>query len=171
MKKMKKTTLLRTFGSRAQIKMGETIAIMFIFFILLIVAAVFYLNMQTTTTSRDISDAYELRSVELSQTISFLPEAQCTESNVVKASCFDLYKLKGISKVASTPDGLNFYSREFGSTTIDISVVYPYKDKFTLYDDKLPNFKSASASHVPLMLYNATSDKYYFGVMDITVYS
>ena len=158
-------------GKKAQIKMGETIAIMFIFFILLIVGAVFYMNMQRTTVQQDISQAYELRAVELAQVISFLPEAQCTESNVVKASCFDIYKLIGLSNVTSTPEGLNLYEREFGTTTIRLVTIYPDKANYTLYDNKLKDFKSAPITRIPLMLFNTTSDKYYFGVLEITTYS
>jgi hypothetical protein len=162
----------RILNSRsAQVKMGETIAIMFVFFILLIVGAVFYMNLQRTTVGREISQAQELRAVELSQIISFLPEAQCTESNVVKASCFDLYKLIALGRVTATPKGLNLYAREFGTTTITLTEIYPYEGNWTLYDNRKGNFTSAPVTHVPIMLFNTSSDKYYFGVLDITTYS
>ena len=151
--------------------MGETIAIMFVFFILLIVAAVFYMNLQRTTVQREIAEAYELRAVELAQTIAFLPEAQCTESNVVKASCFDIYKLIGLSKVTATPLGLDLYSREFGTTTIKLIRMYPFGGEWTLYDNPKANFTSAPVTHIPISLYNTTSDKYYFGVLEVTTYS
>ncbi|NQU78342.1 hypothetical protein HQ545_01090 [Candidatus Woesearchaeota archaeon] len=161
----------RIGGRSAQLKMGETIAIMFIFFVLLIIGAVFYMNLQRTTTTREIAEAYELRAVELSQTISFLPEAQCTDSNVVRASCFDLYKLIGLSKVAETPAGLDLYSREFGTTTIKLLKMYPGESEWVLYDNQKEEFTAAPVSHIPIMLYNATSDKYYFGVLEITTYN
>ncbi|MFC1723967.1 hypothetical protein ACFL0V_07565, partial [Nanoarchaeota archaeon] len=78
---------------KAQIKMGETIAILFIFFILLVVGAVFYMNIARSSMKKDIQESYDLKAIELAQVISFLPEVQCTESNVVRASCFDLYKI------------------------------------------------------------------------------
>lgn len=169
--KMKKDDKTKRFGNRAQVQMGETIAIMFIFFILLIIGAVFYMNLQRTTISRDIQAAYELRAVEISQTISFLPEAQCSESNVIKASCFDLYKLIGLSKVTQTAQGLNLYSREFGTTTIEVMVIYPSESNFTLYDNRKAEFTSAPVTNIPIMLYNTTSDKYYFGVLKVTTYN
>jgi hypothetical protein len=162
---------MRLNRCKAQIKMGETIAIMFVFFILLVVAAVFYMNMQRSTVTQEIAEAYELRAVELSQVISFLPEAQCTESNVVKASCFDIYKLIGLSKVAATPEGLNLYSGEFGTTKIKLIKQYPSGGEWTLYDNPKPGFTSAPVTHIPIMLYNTTSDKYYFGVLEVTTYN
>ena len=161
----------RKRNMKAQIKMGETVAIMFVFFILLIVGAVFYMNMQRTTVRQEIAEAYELRAVELAQTISFLPEAQCTESNVVKASCFDLYKLIGLSRVTSTPAGLDFYETEFGYTTIKLVKLYPSGGEWVLYDRQLEEFTSAPVTHIPISLYNTTSDRYYFGVLEITTYS
>ena len=157
--------------NKAQVKMGETIAILFVFFILLIVGAIFYMNLQRTTVSRDIQESYEIRAVELAQTISFLPEAQCTSSNVVAASCFDYYKLVGLSKVTTTAEGLSFYSREFGTTTIKLVQVYPPGQTVVLYDNPKPEFTSAPISHIPIMLFNTSSDKYYFGVLEITTYS
>ncbi|MFC1742275.1 hypothetical protein ACFL3V_07105 [Nanoarchaeota archaeon] len=155
---------------KAQLKMGETVAIMFVFFILLIIGAVFYMNIQRATVSREISEAYELRAMEVAQTISFLPEAQCTESNVVKASCFDLYKLMGIAAVSGTTDGLKMYSREFGTTTIRLITLYPRGAEFVLYNYTKEDFRSAPVTHVPIMLYNTSADDYYFGVLEVTTY-
>lgn len=156
---------------KSQIKMGETIAILFIFFILLVVGAVFYMNIQRSTVTREIEQAYELRAVELAQIISFLPEAQCTESNVVKASCFDIYKLIGLSHVSTTPEGLNLYAREFGTTTIKLIKMYPGGGEWVLYNNPKVDFISAPVTNIPIMLFNATSDKYYFGVLEVTTYS
>ena len=162
---------IRKLKRSAQIKMGETIAIMFVFFILLVIGAVFYMNMQRSTVTQEIEQAYELRAVELAQVISFLPEAQCTETNVVKASCFDIYKLIGLSKVSATPEGLNLYAREFGTTQIKLIKQYPSGGEWILYDNKKPSFTSAPVTHIPIMLYNTTSDKYYFGVLEVTSYN
>ena len=155
---------------KSQIKLGETIAIMFVFFILLIVGAVFYMNLQRTTVARDISEAYELRAVELAQIISFLPEAQCTTFNDVKASCFDIYKLISLGKVTATPKGLDVYSVEFGTTKIDLLVIYPFESNWTLYNNPKKDFKDAPVTHIPISLYNSSSDKYYFGVLEVTTY-
>jgi hypothetical protein len=170
---MKDDRMRWNVNRKAQIKMGETIAIMFVFFILLVIGAVFYMNLQRTTVTREISEAYELRAVELAQTISFLPEAQCTESNVVKASCFDLYKLIGLSVVSNqtlNPKGFDFYSQEFGTTTIKLIKVYPPGGEWVLFDNPKPDFTSAPVENIPISLYNATADKYYFGVLEITTY-
>jgi hypothetical protein len=159
---------------KAQVKMGETIAIMFIFFILLIVGSVFYMNIQRTTVSRDIQQNYELRAVELSQIISFLPELQCTEANVVTASCFDIDKILGLSAVINNPkdaSALLLYDREFGQVKIEVQRIYPPAETIHLYANEKPGYTSAPVTHIPISLFNASSGKRSFGVLDITVYS
>ncbi len=155
---------------RSQVKMGETIAILFIFFILLIVGAVFYMNISRSTMQKEIQEAYQLQAVELAQIISFLPELQCTESNVVKASCFDLYKVIGLSKVYDDPKAFLLYSREFLNTQIRILQVYPKEANFTIYSNPKPEFTSAPVTNIPISLYNASADAYAFGVLEITAY-
>lgn len=167
-KMMKKETMR---NKRAQVKMGETIAILFIFFILLIIGAVFYMNLQRTTVYRDIEQAYELRAVELSQIISFMPELQCTEANVVKPSCFDIHKMQALSQIAQSDFGLLLYDREFGETKIEILVVYPSSENILLWDKPKPGFISAPVTHIPISLFNSTSGKKTFGILEITVYS
>ena len=158
-------------SKRAQMKMGETIAILFIFFILLIIGAVFYMNLQRTTVYRDIEHAYELRAVELSQVISFMPELQCTEANVVKPSCFDIHKMRALSHVAQKNLGLLLFDREFGETKIEVLVIYPPSENILLWDKPKPGYTSAPVTHIPISLFNSTSGKRAFGILEITVYS
>jgi hypothetical protein len=155
---------------KAQIKMGETIAIMFVFFILLVIGAVFYMNIQRTSVSREITAAYDLRSVEISQVISYLPEAQCTDFNVVRPSCFDIQKLIAISEMSGDPVFFDIYSREFEYSKISLSVVYPFNAQWVLYDRSDIEFTSAPMTSIPIAVYNTTSDEYYFGVLEIVNY-
>ena len=150
--------------------MGETIAIMFIFFLLLIVGLVFYVRISTTTTIREGGEQFERRAIEITQVISFLPEIQCTESNVVEPGCFDLFKLRGMANLVNTPGFYSFYARDFGKATIKIFEIYPNQDNFTVYDNNDGNYSEASDTNVPISIYDAESDTYEFGVMRITVY-
>ncbi|HII72506.1 TPA: hypothetical protein HA265_07155 [Candidatus Woesearchaeota archaeon] len=73
--------------------------------------------------------------------------------------------------MSTTPTGFNLYAREFGTTTIKLIEVYPGQDEWVLYDNPKPDFVSAPVTNVPISLYDATTDKYYFGVLQITSYS
>lgn len=158
-------------GSRkAQLRMGETVAILFIFFILLVVGAVFYFNIQRSSIQREMSVNFEQRAVEITQSISFLPEAQCSESNVIKANCFDLFKLKGLGTLSEDLKVVTVYEREFGQSEITIRQLYPPGENFTVYKNPPARFVDASVTNIPISLYNATGDKYYFGVLEVKVF-
>jgi hypothetical protein len=155
---------------KAQVRMGETIAILFIFFMLLVVGAVFYVRIKSVSVSRDISEFQDVRAVELSQTISFLPEFQCTEVNVVEPSCFDVYKLLAMETVSQEPENKAFYLRELGQVLIEVFKVYPPGGVIVPYNNSPGNFTLASQSNVPIALFNVSSGQYYFGVLRITTF-
>ncbi|MFQ5475144.1 MAG: hypothetical protein ACE5DM_04875 [Candidatus Nanoarchaeia archaeon] len=162
---------MRRFAARkAQVRMGETIAILFIFFLLLVVGAVFYVKIKAVSVSRDISEFRDVRAVELSQTISFLPEFQCTEVNVVEPGCFDIYKLMAMEKVSQEPEHKAFYLRELGQVLIEVIKIYPSGGVIVPYNNSPGNFSLASQSNVPVALFNVSSGQYYFGVLRITTY-
>ena len=168
--KIKKLKTKERISRKAQVRMGETIAILFIFFMLIVVGAVFYVKIKSVSVSRDISEFRDVRAVELSQTISFMPEFQCTEVNVVEAGCFDIYKLKAMEKVSNDSKNKAFYLRELGQVKIEILPLYPPKATIVPYNNSPGNYSVASQSHVPVSLFNVTEEKYYFGVLRITTY-
>ena len=155
---------------RAQAKMGETIVILFIFFFLLVVGAVFYVKIKTVSVSRDITEYRDVAAVELAQTISFMPEFQCTELNVVEPSCFDIYKLIAMANVSKESQNRAYYSRELGKVTIEVLQVYPPRATITPYNNSPGNFSLASQSNVPVSLFNVTNNEYYFGILRIITY-
>ena len=153
---------------KAQIKFGETIAILFIFFFLLVIGIIFYVRIKSVSVGREITEMKDVRAVELSQNIAFLPEFQCTEMNVVEASCFDILKISAMEKVYN--NHLGYYSREFGSIKIEVEQLFPPGEILIPYDNTPDNYTQASLSQIPVALYNATSKKYSFGVLRVTAY-
>ncbi|MBU0461888.1 MAG: hypothetical protein KJ574_04860 [Nanoarchaeota archaeon] len=170
MRRIKSTKARKVCHRNAQVKFGETIAILFIFFLLIVVGAVFYVRIKAVSVSREVTEFKDVRAVELSQTISFMPEFQCTEVNVVEPSCFDLYKLKAMEKVSKDSENKAFYLRELGNVLIEILQVYPPGATIVPYNNTPGNFTLASQSNVPISLFNVTGQRYYFGVLRITTY-
>jgi hypothetical protein len=160
----------RKITKNAQVQMGETIAIMFVFFLLIIVGVVFYVRISTTSTYRTSAEQFERQSVEITQTISFLPELQCSESNVVTPNCFDFYKMEAMSQLVNDPKVRAFYLRDLGKATVYINTVYPEEANFTVYDNHDTNYTDASLTHIPISVYDSVNDKYNFGVMVVTIY-
>lgn len=170
--KHKKNSLAREAKRerKAQIKMGETIAILFVFFFILVIGAVFYVRLQASSTQQSLTETFERRAVSLSQVISFLPETQCTEANVVKPSCFDLYKVEALAELSDSAEYKQFYIRELGISKIEIDQIYPAGQRWTIFNNTPDFFIEAPITRFPITLYDAPDEKYYFGILEVTVY-
>src|SRR3989344_5606509 len=78
---------------RAQIQIGETIAVLFVFFILIIIGFMFYVKVIKDNIDIEKEEMSQLRSVGISQRIMFLPEIQSSEDNIIIDNCIDILKL------------------------------------------------------------------------------
>ncbi|MFC1723435.1 hypothetical protein ACFL0V_04820, partial [Nanoarchaeota archaeon] len=76
----------------------------------------------------------------------------------------------GLSKVRNEPKARLLYGREFENTQIRILQIYPKGANHTIYSNPKPDYTNAPVSNVPISLYNASDDAYYFGVLEITSY-
>ena len=72
--------------------MGETIAVLLVFFMLLFFGIFFYANMERKNIQERLETMEEKRSIDISQTIAFLPELKCTAENITKSLCIDKLK-------------------------------------------------------------------------------
>lgn len=153
---------------KAQLQFGETIAILFIFFMLLVVGLIFYVRIKTASVGQDISEYKDVQAVELSQTVAFLPEFQCTEMNVVEPSCFDKYKILAMEKVSQ--NNFAYYYRDLGNIVVEVQQIYPAGETIVPYNGTPEEFTVASKSHIPISLYDVESEKYIFGVLRITTF-
>lgn len=152
--------------------MGETIAILVIFFFLIIFGFSFYVRLQGTTIATMEKENADLKSIQIAQKASFLPELQCSSKNVQTDNCFDLIKIYAFSKLLNNTeaDFYHYYYDVFGYTNISIKKVYPPGKEYNLY---LPNVTGRGAYklyRVPVSLYNATSRTYSFGVLSVRYY-
>jgi hypothetical protein len=160
---------------KAQIKFGETIAILFIFFVLLVIGFIFYARFAAVSAGQEQIKAQELQSVQTSQAISFLSELACTEFGVVESGCFDLQKVEALAAIGTGPGASNpfaraYYLQTFGKATIIVRSIYPPGLNATIYDNPKENFTSSSNNFFPIALKNATSGKYSLGVLEVRVY-
>lgn len=185
--------LKKTKKVKAQVKMGETIVILFIFFFLLVFGAAFYIKIKAVTVRQDIDKAYQMQSVELSQVVSFLPDIECSEISVRKTGCVDLYKLNSINNIAVSedytdmPDAVKtdvsnldlYYRTKFAKAKIEVEILYPDSkaEIITIYNNTPETIKKAFVSNIPVSVYDPVGrdtpphDKYYFGVLRVTLYS
>lgn len=149
--------------------MGETIAVLFVFFILIIMGFVFYANVIKGSLVSEKEEVSQFASVGIAQRVMFLPEIQCSEDNIVTDSCIDSLKLRAAEKVMG--ENKAYYFDLFEYSDINISQIYPQispdGDKINLYSKTLDGFKNKFVTNVPVSLYAPSTRKYSFGVLTI----
>ena len=160
------------FKKNAQIQMLETIAVLFIFFILILIGFVFYTNVLKGSIENQKEENVQLIAIEVAQRASSLPELQCSEDNIVSDNCIDLIKLETASSVIQAND-IHYYDRLLFST-ITVTRVYPKDDfaanEWTLYDRPLEEFSNKILTNIPLSIFNPVTNKKSFGVMTVELY-
>ncbi|MFH1408911.1 MAG: hypothetical protein ABIH34_03315 [Nanoarchaeota archaeon] len=164
---------------RAQIKMGENIAILFIFFVMLAAGLIFYANMKQSSLQQKFEEIKDLQIVQSAQKIAFLPELQCTRDNVPVSNCIDIKKAQTLALLTDAQE----YYRIFGSTKVTIKQIYPDPGdgpadieepdigEEIIYDFGCPDCSQFAYTEYPVSLYNATANRYAFGLLIIETQS
>ena len=153
--------------NKAQVKMGETIMVLFIFFILIVFGLIFYAKLSSISAQMQKQEGLALSAVEVEQRTRFMGEIQCTSGGTVIFDCYDLGKLEAFGNVYS--QNIGFYNRMFsGVTNISITQVYPTKESLTIYSKEY-NGTSAKPFWTPVSLFDPIEDTYNFGYIYIEV--
>jgi hypothetical protein len=160
---------------KAQIKMGESVAVMVVFFILLMFGFSFYSKMQQNSYNREMEKQNQLKVLQISQKASYIPELQCTIQNVQFDNCFDLQKVGHFFDLTEKTQEYIYYYNLFGNSLIYIEQIFPEpKKNYTIYNGSLGDVANASfdvlSSNVPVSLFNASSNYYSIGILRINSY-
>lgn len=155
---------------KSQIQIGETVAVLLVFFILIIIAFIFYARVIKSNAEVEADELSQLRSVGISQRVMFLPEIQCSQDVVEEISnCIDILKLKSAQDIMKE-NSVHYYDL-LQFSEINVSEIYPESRKFgSIYSRKTEKFKDKFAMNVPISLYDPATGKYSFGVLTVESY-
>ncbi len=164
--------------SKGQMQMGETIAVLVVFFFLLVIGLVFYVNIASTKAEESRYKNTELESVNVMKRALSLPELQCSHNNIVDEACVDRYKANATAALINNPFDESVktsYFDLFGSSTISIIQIYPepstpFEKPILLYDFRPPTFSSKLNTSTPISIYNPLTKSYAFGIMETVTY-
>jgi len=154
---------------RSQIKMGESIAVLLIFFVLVVMGIVFWYRYSVSTVKLRAEEDLFSRAIKNAQTVTFLSELQCTKQEVIKFSCFDIYKIEGMEKIVQNEDASLYYYDVFGFSNITVVELYPSEQSWTIYD-KPGNYSGYVTTQTPAAIYDPIKDEYGFGYLTVSVY-
>jgi hypothetical protein len=154
---------------RSQIKMMETIAILFIFFILVMFGFIFYSRISKESYSAEAEEITALKAVQISEKANFLTDVQCSMDNIPDEDCIDVYKLQAFSQLAAKEDV--YYYNIFEFSVINITEIYPFSGRsWKMYDHPLPDYTDLVRVQLPVSLYYPGEDRYLYGVINVGVY-
>ena len=152
---------------KAQIRIMETIAILLIFFVLLVLGFVFFMRTASFTQEGKITKNQELQSIRVSQAISFLPELQCSSKNIITENCFDKYKLEVVKNNGGFSSD---YYPLFYFSNITVEEIYPSSatQKWHLYER--PSNGTFYRTIVPILIEDASERTKSFALLTVDYY-
>jgi hypothetical protein len=157
---------------KSQIKMGETMAILVIFFFLVMFGFSFYTKIQKVSFEKQQKLMRDLAIIKLTQRASFMTEFQCSFKDISVDNCYDSLKLEAFEDVIENEPGVkDYYFSMFGDTHIRIKEIYPGQTEYLIYDNPLAEWTFKDEVVWPISIYNATTKRFSIGLMNVTMYS
>jgi virulence-associated protein VapD len=175
---------------KAQIKMAETIAILTIFFFLLVFGLGLYVRIQKQVFLEEQEKNAALRGLQIAQKAAYMPEFQCSVQNIQDDNCFDIYKVKifnnKIYGVDGEPGGsgtdadneglISRYYDVLGHSKLIVQQIYPpvippENENITIYDFLKEDSTFMSTSMIPVSIFDGGNRVYSIGILHITVSS
>ena len=158
--------LLKMKDRGAQIQIGETVAVLFVFFILIIIGFIFYAKVLKDNLEVERDEISQLKSIGIAQRVMFLPELQCSDDIVKEVSdCIDRLKIE-IAQDLMKKNEIDYYDL-FEFAEINITQIYPIEMKHTIYSRKKENYRNKFVTNVPVSIYHPLTKKYGFGILTI----
>ncbi|MFC1801140.1 hypothetical protein ACFLZB_01655 [Nanoarchaeota archaeon] len=157
-------------SKKGQMRMMETMAILFVFFVLLLFGIIFYYQFQKSSIEDQRAQILSEKSIDISLRASFLPELICP-GVPTKKDCIDITKMEIFSEKAQE-EYLDYYYDILQSARITVEELYPPSSRsWVLYDQQKPNATRSINTPVPVSLFDPETEEHSFGVLKIEVYS
>jgi hypothetical protein len=159
---------------KGQLHMTETIAVMFIFFVLIMFAMIFYYKYQQIAFKEKQDELLAARAMDKTLKALFLPELLCTKGDAeAEDNCFDLMKLRHANETF-VKYLTNYYFNVFSYARISVEQLYPEKKEFVLYDKLKPDATGAEKTYFVVILKDEVRGEglpqYNFGYVMVEVY-
>jgi len=158
--------------------MTESIAILFIFFLLVLFGLIFYSRIQTATLEREQEEDKTIKAIQIAQKVSYFPELQCTTQAELPSGCIDIKKLESFQEIIAQEQNKLYYFQVFEYSQVHIEQVYPENKTWEIYDLRKPEYIGKPLTFippklfipVPVALHDPVENIMTFGVLHINVY-
>jgi len=154
----------------AQIRMTETIAVIFVFFILVVFGFLVYSRFQRSAFQEEQARLAAEQSVSVALRALFLPELRCSRGeNVPVRDCIDLYKLDAARTTMRAQQ--DYYFDLFGFAKLSVQELYPGRQQWVLYENLKDSAALTITTPIPVSLLEPVQKNFRFGVLTIETYS
>ncbi len=158
-----------------QIKISETIAVLFIFFVLVLFGIIFYYKYQQVAFQEKEEELLGARAIDTTLKTLFLPELICSKGAAEpEDNCFDILKLDSINETFKKYLD-DYYFDLFSYARISVHEVYPGDAFWLLYDKPPVNKVNEEPTLFVISLRNDLSaenkPQYRLGYVEVVAYS
>ncbi|MBU0470170.1 MAG: hypothetical protein ABIG52_00955 [Nanoarchaeota archaeon] len=160
---------------KGQVNMTETIAVLFIFFVLIMFGIIFYYKYQQVAFVEKQEELLGARAIETTAKVLFMPEILCSKGEAEpEDNCLDLLKLRSLNETFKKYLE-DYYFDIFSYGKIYVQEVYPGNSTWILYD----KFKQDATKEEPTFFVVTLRDEipgerepsYSYGYLTVVVYS
>lgn len=161
---------------KGQMKMTETIAVLFIFFILVVFGIVFYARYHKISSQEKQDQDLVQKAIDITTKVLVLPELECSQGqSEAQKYCLDLTKLRLIEEKGLFQQHLEeYYFNLFSYSTITVYQTYPLGDPdgWTIYNFPKPGGKNKEPTFFIVSLRDDFPKRSYnYGYIKVEVYS
>ncbi|MEK6969880.1 MAG: hypothetical protein AABW48_05625 [Nanoarchaeota archaeon] len=158
-----------------QIKISETIAVLFIFFVLILFGIIFYYKYQQAAFFEKEEELLGAKAIEITLKTLFLPELICSKGAAEpEDNCFDVLKLDSVDKTFRKYAD-DYYFDLFSYATISVKEVYPGDSSWLLYDKPPLKINRKEPTFFVVSLRDDLTDEnkpqYRLGYVEVVAYS
>lgn len=168
---------------KGQLHITETVAVLFIFFILIMFGIIFYYKYQQVSLKEKSEELLQSRAVDVTLKTLFLPELLCTRGEAEpEDNCIDMLKLAHANNTMAR-HLTDYYFNLFSYARIYVTEIYPQNNPpdeclpgscWILYDKQKPDVTKEEATHFIVTLRDdkaGPEPQYRFGYVSVVVYS
>ena len=168
---------------RGQIKMFETIAVLVVFFFLLVTGIAFYFGIQKSSIEKEQVRAVEISGLQTAIRVLNLPDLDCSVLGTRNENCIDKLKLNTLSSMLRNESFVVDYFGGFGFSKVSVRQSWPCPDPdrycsgLTLYDNPPldsegnASWSFATTTITPILLLDPWRDEKAFGIIEVIVYA
>jgi hypothetical protein len=159
---------------KGQVQMTETIAVLFIFFILIVFGISFFYQYAQSSFQAEQEELLGKRAIETTLKALFIPELMCTKGDAeAEDNCFDMMKVRHAMDVFN--ESKLVYFDTFSFSKISLTEIYPGNETYELYDFPKKDWENSEKTFFIIAMKDEVKGNgqphYGLGRLDIEVYS